>query len=86
MKIKDLSLAASYLIVLSTLILTSQSHAQGTSRSTNAKGRLMNSFNQSAPAIGDKLPQLNGFNSDGQPWNTELLKDHHTVLVFGCLT
>lgn len=86
MKIKNLSYSPYHLIVLSTLILALQSYAQRASGPTAAQGRLMNNFNQTAPAIGERLPLLKGFDSDGHPWNTGLLKAQYSVLVFGCLT
>jgi cytochrome oxidase Cu insertion factor (SCO1/SenC/PrrC family) len=40
----------------------------------------------SAPANGEPLPDVTVYLADGTPISTTQLKEHYTVLVFGCLT
>ncbi len=61
-------------------------HAQRARQNSNSREGMVGQFNQSAPAVGDTLPLLNGFDAKGHPWNTGQLRGKHTVLVFGCLT
>ena len=39
-----------------------------------------------APGVGDSLPDVQVYLSDGTPFSTGELKGNYTVLVFGCLT
>lgn len=43
-------------------------------------------FVKSRPAVGDTLPALIVYTPEGEEFQTTNLKDHYTVLVFGCLT
>jgi cytochrome oxidase Cu insertion factor (SCO1/SenC/PrrC family) len=43
-------------------------------------------FVAAKPAVGDSLPALTVYTSDGQPFKTSDLHGHYTVLTFGCLT
>jgi len=43
-------------------------------------------FVKASPAVGDSLPELSVFTSDGKPFQTADLHGHYTVLTFGCLT
>ena len=86
MKIKHLLFGWYKLATLSALVLAMNAQAQRETRPSEAQSRLRGNFNQAAPAIGDTLPLLEGFDSNGKPWNTGLLRNQHSVLVFGCLT
>lgn len=86
MKMKYLLHGWYYLATLSTLILAMNTQAQRENRPSSAQNRLRGNFNQSAPAIGSVIPLLEGFDADGAPWNTGLLRNQHSVLIFGCLT
>ena len=61
-------------------------HAQPINQDNGSRGGMVGQFNQSAPAVGETLPLIEGFDANGNPWNTAQLKGKHTVLVFGCLT
>jgi len=44
-------------------------------------------FETSAPAIGEPMPNLAVYDASGKELRLrELLRDHYTVLVLGCLT
>ena len=43
-------------------------------------------FERSKPAVGDPLPDVSGFDADGNEFNLRQLKDNYSVVVFGCLT
>ena len=43
-------------------------------------------FDRDAPQIGDPLPDVAGFDADGEQFPLRNLKGHYSVLVFGCLT
>ena len=43
-------------------------------------------FDRSAPQIGDRLPDVAGYDADGKRFPLRSLKGHYTVLTFGCLT
>ena len=43
-------------------------------------------FLKARPRIGDRLPELTAFTSDGKEVRLADFRGHHTVLVFGCLT
>ncbi|MBT5926724.1 MAG: hypothetical protein HOH33_08910 [Verrucomicrobia bacterium] len=79
MKLKNLITGWSALALVAALVTTLNIQAQ-------RGGRSGGNFDQTAPAIGDKMPTLQGFDSEGEPWNTDQLKGQHTVIVFGCLT
>ena len=38
------------------------------------------------PERGTKLPTVDVFDEQGKPFSTAQLREHYTVLVFGCLT
>ena len=38
------------------------------------------------PAEGSQLPELSIFDDAGNEFSTEVLREHYTVIVFGCLT
>lgn len=38
------------------------------------------------PAPGTLLPDITVFDDAGNEFSTKVLREHHTVLVFGCLT
>ena len=43
-------------------------------------------FVKDKPAIGDMLPDLTVYDSNGREVATSSLRGHYTVLTFGCLT
>ena len=43
-------------------------------------------FDESAPKVGDPLPDVTAVDADGNEFKLSSLKGHYTVLVFGCLT
>ena len=56
------------------------------SRGRRFQGGMMNRFEESAPQVGDKLPDVELFDAQGQPLRLSSLKGSYTVLVLGCLT
>ncbi|MCA9141185.1 MAG: hypothetical protein KDB05_00275 [Planctomycetales bacterium] len=52
----------------------------------NTRDGVMQGFDRKAPAVGEKLPDLNAYNAAGEPVQLGSLKGNYTVLVFGCLT
>ena len=38
------------------------------------------------PEVGTTLPSVKAFDEQGKPFSTDTLREHYTVLVFGCLT
>lgn len=43
-------------------------------------------FLDTAPLIGEPLPEVTVYSADGRPFPTSNLRGHYTVLTFGCLT
>ena len=43
-------------------------------------------FQGVSPRVGEPLPDLAGYDEQGNAFSLEQLKGHLTVLVFGCLT
>ena len=43
-------------------------------------------FLKGKPAVGDVIPDLTVYTSDGKEVKTSDLRGHYTVLTFGCLT
>ena len=43
-------------------------------------------FLRGRPAVGDTIPDLTVYTPDGKEVRTAGLRDHYTVLTFGCLT
>ena len=43
-------------------------------------------FRKASPSIGEALPDLSGYDEQGNAFSLDELKGHLTVLVFGCLT
>lgn len=38
------------------------------------------------PAVGTVVPDVNVFDAEGNVFSTKTLREHYSVLVFGCLT
>ena len=38
------------------------------------------------PSVGTMLPDVAVFDDQGREFSTKVLREHHSVLVFGCLT
>lgn len=66
--------------LLSTGMVSAQPDRNGANqnRSRRGGGRL--------PAAGTRLPELTIFDDTGNEFSTKVLREHHTVIVFGCLT
>lgn len=43
-------------------------------------------FREVSPRLGEPLPDLAGYDEQGNTFSLDQLKGHLTVLVFGCLT
>lgn len=43
-------------------------------------------FLRTKPLVGDPLPDVTVYSTDGKPFKTDDLRGHYTVLTFGCLT
>ena len=43
-------------------------------------------FDELSPSIGQPLPDVTIYNARGEEFPLRNLRDHHTVLLFGCLT
>ena len=72
------------LVVALVGLLTPLCHAQNTDRNA-AMQRLQSRF-ESAPGVGQPLPNVKVYDSGGKPVALSSLKGQYTVLVFGCLT
>ena len=49
-------------------------------------GSSMAQMRGSIPQPGDLMPDVSGFDAEGNPFNLTKLHGKHTVIVFGCLT
>lgn len=49
-------------------------------------GSSMAQMRGSIPQPGDPMPNVAGFDDEGNPFNLTKLHGKHTVIVFGCLT
>ncbi len=58
----------------------------GSQVSAQRRGRSSPRFSLNALQIGDMLPDITVFDSEGKELPLRSLKEHYTVLVFGCLT
>ena len=47
---------------------------------------MLNRLEESAPQVGDKLPDVELYDAQGQPLRLSSLKGSYAVLVLGCLT
>ena len=48
---------------------------------------LIENFERDAPAVGEPMPDVVVYDRDGSPLRLpELLNEHYTVLIQGCLT
>ena len=65
---------------------TQGSRTQGSRTQGSRAGGLNGSFEQSAPKVGELLPDVSALDADGKPLELRSLKGHYSVLVFGCLT
>ena len=50
------------------------------------RARLQRRFDATSPDVGEPVPDVTLFDADGKPFSLRRLKEHYTVLVFGCLT
>ncbi len=72
------------LLTISSLVLE-RAMAQPPS-SESMRARLQRRFDATSPDVGEPLPDVTLFDADGKPFSLRRLKEHYTVLVFGCLT
>ena len=49
-------------------------------------GSSMAQMRGSIPQPGDQMPDVEGFDAEGNPFKLTKLHGKHTVIVFGCLT
>ena len=49
-------------------------------------GSAMAQMRGSIPQPGDAMPEVSGFDDEGNPFELTKLRGKHTVIVFGCLT
>ena len=47
---------------------------------------VVGNFEKGSPALGERLPDISGFDAKGNEFHLRSLKGNYTVLVFGCLT
>ena len=75
-------------VVLSLACASSMVLAQnGPGPGRSASGMFDQRFEEAAPAIGEPMPDLTVYDAEGEALRLrELLRDHYTVLVLGCLT
>lgn len=57
-----------------------------TSKSASPREQVNQRFDRNTPKIGEPLPNLSAFDSNGKPFKLSSLKGEYAVLVFGCLT
>ena len=43
-------------------------------------------FERNSPAVGERLPDITVFDANGDEFPLRSIKDHYSVVVFGCLT
>ena len=72
-------------LFLATIVLLESAMAQPPSPES-MRARLQQRFDATSPDVGQPLPDLTIYDADGKPFPLRKLKDHYTVLVFGCLT
>ncbi len=70
-----------FCLILSATTLWGQPSGPGAMRR-----QLQQRFESTSPAVGDRLPDVTLFDSEGKRFPLRQLKGHYTVLVFGCLT
>ena len=68
------------------LLMAATADAQRRSGRSRSRGGGLNSRFAQGPNVGEQLPDLALFDSDGKPVKLRSLKGEYTVLVFGCLT
>lgn len=68
------------------LTATSVSFAQPAGRSERRAVRQLSERFQSAPEIGETLPDVTLYDAEGDKLNLRDLKGSYSVFVFGCLT
>ena len=78
------------IFAVSALAFISESHAQfGTVPTAPRDQRKLTDnaeFREGLPGLGEPLPDLAGYDEQGNEFSLDQLKGHLTVLVFGCLT
>ncbi len=52
----------------------------------NSGGPRGGSFGSSTPNVGDTLPDITVYDSEGKEFNLRRMRGNYSVLVFGCLT
>ena len=79
-------LAALVVMLASTAVLA-QNPPSGGRRPSGGRGFVTQRFLETAPDIGEPMPEATVYDADGKTHELgELLKGHYSVLVLGCLT
>ena len=74
------------LVFLGSVVTASAQPRQPNREGISAKGQVNSGFERSAPALGELLPDVTGYDADGNEFKLSSLKGQYSVLVFGCLT
>ena len=74
------------LLIIAAVIATTCSAVSAQGGRGRPGGLGTDRLEQSGLKIGDKMPELNVFDSEGKPFKTESLKGKYSVVIFGCLT
>jgi len=67
-------------------LVSAQQRAPGGGGRSQMAQSMQGRFDRSSPGVGDELPDVSGYRSDGSEISLKSLRGKHTVLVFGCLT
>ena len=70
--------------VLATLLCASTGVGQGPE--SQGRKRVQQRFEREGPQPGDLVPDLTAYDENGSEFRLRELREHYTVLVFGCLT
>jgi hypothetical protein len=85
------SLSLHWLLALSALPIPclAQAPRDGERRAdeaNSARNQVNAGFERTAPKLGELIPDIAGFDAEGNDFRLRSLKGHYSVLVFGCLT
>ncbi len=59
---------------------------QETPKADESSQRRPSEFERRSPSIGERLPDVEVYDAQGNRFRLSVLRGHYTVLVFGCLT
>ena len=83
------SLLQAVALVLSLVLVASAQAPERKSQQRKAdspRNQLARRFDARSPKLNGPLPDVSGYNVDGEPFSLSSLKGEYSVLVFGCLT